>query len=161
MGATGAGGWRSNPTNQPPAYSIGNERVPRTEGNLAFKRKGKQGESGEEITPMDLQKRTLRGWGSELTLWMLSGSWWMYLVFTCPSPDVTGRDARHPCSFSNLRGATLMWICWIPLWKGLVSTRAAFWQQRLVTDKIINGDGGRSSLYIKGWEGSGDIGRCW
>lgn len=75
MGATGAGGWRSNPTNQPPAYSIGNERVPRTEGNLAFKRKGKQGESGEEITPMDLQKRTLRGWGSELTLWMLSGSW--------------------------------------------------------------------------------------
>jgi len=63
----------------------------------------------------------------------------MYLVFTRPSPDVTGRDVRHPCFFTNLRGATLMWICWIPLWKGLVSTRAAFWRQRLVTDKIING----------------------
>lgn len=65
----------------------------------------------------------------------------MYLVFTCPSPDVTGRDIRHPCFFTNLRGATLMWICRIPLWKGLVSAGNAFWQQCLVTDKIINGDG--------------------
>lgn len=43
-GGNGGGGWRRNATNQPPACSIGNERVPRTEGNLSFKRKGKQGE---------------------------------------------------------------------------------------------------------------------
>lgn len=85
----------------------------------------------------------------------------MYLVFTCPSPDVTGRDVRHPCLFTNPRGAALMWICRSLLWKGLLSAGDAFWQQRLLTDPIINGDGWSSSLYIKGWEGSGAIGSCW
>lgn len=70
----------------------------------------------------------------------------MCLVFTRPSPDVTGRDVRHPCFFTNLRGTTLMWI---PLWKGLVSTRAAFWRQRLVTDKIINGMEGEAVYTLK------------
>lgn len=85
MGVTGGGEWRSNPTNQPPACSVGNERVPRTEGNLAFRRKGKRGESGEEITPMNLQRRNPQGWRSELTLdaeWQLVNVPGLYLSFS-------------------------------------------------------------------------------
>lgn len=84
-GGDGWGEWRSSPTNQPPACSIGNERVPRTEGNLAFRRKGKRGESREEITPMDLQKRNPQGWRSELTLdaeWQLVNVPGLYLSFS-------------------------------------------------------------------------------
>lgn len=139
-------------------WSNNSERVPRTEGNLAFKSQGNTVTwAGGGVSQAPSQR--LGKWIDSLA--DMSDSWWMYLVFTCPSPDVTGRDIRHPCFFTNLRGATLMWICRIPLWKGLVSAGDAFWQQCLVTDKIINGDGWRSSLYIKGWEGSGDIGSCW
>lgn len=152
--------WRRDPTNQPPAHSNSNERVPRTEANLAFKRKESRGRSRRRSLPCTFTRVTYKA-GEVNWLAALSGSWWMYLVFTCPSPDVTGRDIRHPCFFTNLRGATLMWICRTLLWKGLVSAGDAFWRQCLVTDKIINGAGWGSSLYIKGWEGSGDIGSCW
>lgn len=79
----------------------------------------------------------------------------------CPSAEVTGRGIRHPCFFTDLRGARLLWISRILLGKGLVSAGDAFRQQCLVTDKIMNGDGRKGILYIRGWEGSGDIGSCW
>lgn len=124
--------WRIDPADQPPACSNSNERVPRTEGNLAFKSQGNTVPHAGGGNSQRTFTEDMRGWGSELTLpAALSGSRWMYLVFTRPSPDVTGRGIRHPCFFTNLRGATLMWICWILLWKGLVSAGDAFRQQCL------------------------------
>lgn len=54
-----------------------------------------------------------------------------------------------------------MGIYRILLGTGLVSSGDAFWWQCLVTDKIINGGGGRGIFYTKGWKGSGDVGSCW
>ena len=155
--------WRRDPTYQLPACSKSHERVPRAEGNLAFKSQG-------NTVPRSSRRRDLACYlhrgparpGKRIgSLAALSGSTWMYLVFTCPSPDVTARGIRHPCFFTNLRGATLMGIYRILLGKGLVSSGDAFWWQCLVTDKIINGGGGRGIFYTKGWKGSGDVGSCW
>lgn len=134
---------------------------PRTEAIWLSRVKGTLHLEQEEGTPKAPSQSTCQAGPVHHWPAALSGSLQVYLVFTYPSPDVTGRGIRHPCSFTNLRGATLMWICQILLREGLVSAGEAFRQQCRATDKIINGDGWRGILYIKGWEDLGDIGSCW